>query len=416
MMRCNQRSIRLSEIVESVPAIQHSVLGREVMVLFRTQPMLHGLAVMENGHFAGIVRKSQFYRDLSRAFALELFSRRPIRFMMDANPICMEPDLDINTALSLLLQSDPAMEIDSFPVVSEGICLGIVTLSSLMMHISRSQSQLLQILEGLNARMHEEVCQAARIQQALLPARNFKFPGLTLAADIVTSTEIGGDFFDYFMIADRKICLVIADVSGHGVQAGMVTTAAKASLHTLIHHGVATPAGLLQGMNGAILATAHQNLLMTCLVVIADFGRRCCSYANAGHTFPYFYSRESNKVAMLQPDSGFPLGLDADAKYVEHHFDVSPGDMLILYSDGVHECSNGSDIFGFERFEDCLADASELQPEQLVQEVLNLITRFSGRERFEDDVTLLAARFEEDMGVSCHLALGHPFQVFGGVA
>jgi phosphoserine phosphatase RsbU/P len=415
-MHFNQSMIKLREIVEPVPAVPHSMLASAVLELFRSQPELHGLVVTENKLFLGIIRKSQFYRKLSRTFALDLFSRRPIQLMLDSNPLSMDADLDIASALALLLRSDPALGIDSFPVISDGHCLGIVPVSSLMMHISKSQAQLLQALEMLNARMSEEFNQAARVQQALLPSRNFRFTGINIAAELVTSTEVGGDFFDYFVVENRKVCLVIADVSGHGVQAGMVTTAAKASLHTLIRQGIATPAGLLNGMNGAILATAHQNLLMTCLVLIVDFEERCCLFANAGHNFPYLYRTQVDSISMIQCDSGFPLGFDENAEYMEHHFAFSPGDMIILYSDGVNECSNGADIYGFERFEDCLGDISDIRPELLVQKILGSLSSFRGRNGFDDDVTLLIAKFEDGFDVCRSLDNGHTRHFFGGVA
>jgi sigma-B regulation protein RsbU (phosphoserine phosphatase) len=101
---------------------------------------------------------------------------------------------------------------------------------------------------------------------------------------------------------------------------------------------------------------------------------------------------------------------------MEHHFAFSPGDMIILYSDGVNECSNGADIYGFERFEDCLGDISDIRPELLVQKILGSLSSFRGRNGFDDDVTLLIAKFEDGFDVCRSLDNGHTRHFFGGVA
>jgi phosphoserine phosphatase RsbU/P len=384
----------LADIVRPVPAASPILLVREVVAQFRRDPSLLGLPVVENGSFIGLIRKNSFFRTLSRPFALELYSRRQLRELLEKQPICMAPEMDIHQALANLLTIDPALETDCFAVVSANRCLGVVAVSDLMMRISREQTRLLNALEELSCRIRDEVAKAARIQQALLPPRSFLFPGIELAAELVTSTEIGGDFYDYFVVDDRRLGLIIADVSGHGVQAGMVTTAAKASLHALVRQGITTPSALLKALNSAIMATVRQNLLMTCLVAVIDKAEQCILFANAGHNFPYLHRAATNSLEMLQEAVGFPLGFDAEGAYPEHVVPFAPGDTFVLYSDGINECVNGTEDFGLARFEACLTTATHKSAQELVDEVLAALRQHKADERFDDDVTLVIARFE----------------------
>ncbi|WP_243689376.1 PP2C family protein-serine/threonine phosphatase [Geotalea toluenoxydans] len=239
----------------------------------------------------------------------------------------------------------------------------MVSVSDLMMTISMTQASLVQTLESLGERIQSEVKKAGEIQQALLPVSEFSFEGLTVSGEITTSSEIGGDYFDYFQLDKDRIGLLVADVSGHGVQSGMVTTAAKASLHCLISQGVDTPAGLLFGMNNAILATARQTLLMTCLIAVIDTKNGKATFANAGHNFPYIHRSGSGLLMMLDSVSGFPLGFEENNSYGECLTSFEYGDTMLLYSDGIVECTDqAGEEFGYERLSASLAKNIHLKP------------------------------------------------------
>ncbi len=387
-----QETPRLIDIMRPASVTGPNLLVQEAVLLFNRNQGLMALPVMENGHLIGLVRKTHFFRSLSRPYALELFNRLPIRELLEEKPFSMGAQVDIHQALTLLLEVDPALETDCFPVIEESGCLGIVTVSDLMMSISHDQMRLLTRLEELSSRIREEVAKAACIQHALLPPADFGFPGVELAADLVNSTEVGGDYYDYFVVDSHRLGLVIADVSGHGVQAGMVTTAAKASLNTLVGQGVTTPGKLLAAMNEAILAAARQSLLMTCLVAIIDCDRGHIRFANAGHNFPYLHRQRGNTLEMLQDAIGFPLGFDAGGIYQECTVCFEPGDTFICYSDGISECGNGEEEFGYDRLEGCILSLMQHPPREMVDGVLAGIRNYSGRERFEDDVTMVVAR------------------------
>src|SRR6185369_6881453 len=288
-----------------------------------------------------------------------------------------------------LLEIDPGLTIDSFPVVAENRYLGIVSVSDLMMKISENQAMLLNTLQLLSARITEEVDKASKIQRDLLPPTDFLGSDICISAEVITSSEIGGDFYDYFHLGQGRLGLLVADVSGHGVQAGMVTTAAKASLHSLIGKGVVTPADLLFGMNNAILATARQSLLMTCLIAIIDPARNKLTLANAGHNFPYLVRKMAIVPEMIQEVAGYPLGFEENCTYPEFTCAFRPGDTLILYTDGIVECIDPQgEEFGYQRLERILAKAGDHSPLELRNLLRQTAELFTDSSAFEDDVTL----------------------------
>jgi serine phosphatase RsbU (regulator of sigma subunit)/CBS domain-containing protein len=383
----------VSEITNPAPEISADTLVRDVMELFQKDPSLLALPITADGRFSGVInRKTLFFEHLGRPFAVDLYGKKPIRVLLDKDSFSVEPELDITAALTRLLAVDPSLAMDSFPVVHGDACLGIVSVSDLMMKISESQSLLLETLQHLSARISEEVAKASVIQRELLPPSEHRFGQLLISAELITSSEIGGDFYDYFPLDKGRVGLVVGDVSGHGVQAGMVTTAAKASLHTLIAQGVTTPAALLYGMNNSILTTARQTLLMTCVVAIIDCTAATVTIANAGHNFPYLYRKASLTPERIEEVANFPLGFEQNCSYQEWTTAFQPGDALLLYTDGIVECTGpAGDDFGYERLENILGRSGDISPTELRRLLRSSAETFTGSSSFADDVTLLIA-------------------------
>jgi serine phosphatase RsbU (regulator of sigma subunit) len=304
----------------------------------------------------------------------------------------MEPDLDIAGALACLIERDPILETDCLLIAEGDRCVGVVLVSDLMMRISDFQQSLLATLRSMSERIREEVAHASLIQQDLLPEPKFSFKDIHVGAGITTSTEIGGDFYDYFICGENRLGLIIADVSGHGVQSGMVTTAAKASLHTLLSLGIATPTELLSGMNRAITATAKRRLLMTCFIAVIDTESSRLCYANAGHNFPYLFRGKSRELEMLQDASGFPLGFEEDSLFEEFSTEFTAGDSIVLYTDGIVECRGvDEEDLGYDRLEKIIREYIGKTPYESALALLEFTRKFSGTPTLEDDATVMIA-------------------------
>ncbi|MDD2319309.1 MAG: SpoIIE family protein phosphatase [Geobacteraceae bacterium] len=385
----------LRDIMMMAKEIHPDSKVKEVVEVFREDTSLLVLPLVVDGTFAGsISRKNLFFQHLSRKFALDLYSNKPIVDLKDDKPVLMGPDQDIAGALTTLMDRDPLLETDCFLIVEGERCVGVVSVSDLMVRISEFQRSLLDALRSMGARIREEVTHASRIQQDLLPAPKFCFKGIQVGACITTSTEIGGDFYDYFVCGDNRLGLIIADVSGHGVQSGMVTTAAKASLHTLLSLGVATPTELLSGMNRAISATTRRRLLMTCFIAVIDTENKRFCYANAGHNFPYVFRGRSNELEMLQKVSGFPLGFEEETRFHEYSTEFEEGDILVLYTDGIVECRRADEEeFGYERMERLIRQDLARPPYESAHAMLESTREFSATPTLEDAATVLIAAY-----------------------
>jgi serine phosphatase RsbU (regulator of sigma subunit) len=370
---------------------------QEVAAIFQGDPALLMIPVMGSGTFEGVIsRRDLFIRHLSRPFAMDLFGKKPISNLVNGTMLALAPECDINSALARLLEHDPELDADSFPAIQEGACVGIVHVAELLMAISRSQAGLLATLETLSARIREEVEKARQIQRDLLPPSTCSYAGMVLDAVLINSSEISGDVYDYFFIDQDRLGVMVGDVSGHGVQSGMVATAAKAGLHLMLDGGITTPGKLLGGMNKAVCATASNSLMMTAVIAVIDRTVNKMFLANAGHNYPFQYRSSDAAVAMLDGTGGFPLGFDMESVYNEIEIDFLCGDRLILYSDGIVEARNGEgEEFGYERFSRYARQNSGNSPESFRLGLLDEVRVFSGTDSFEDDVTLLVVAAEQ---------------------
>ncbi|BCS55937.1 PP2C family protein-serine/threonine phosphatase [Geobacter sp. SVR] len=386
----------LAEVTRNVPAIPATTQVKDVVAMFQGDGNLLMLPVCGTSGMEGVIsRRELFSTHLARNYALELYRRKPISMLMDESPLTMSPHLDINQALSRLLDHDPDLVTDSFPVLEGDRYIGVVHVAEMIMSISRAQAALLDTLELLSARIRSEVEQARQVQQRLLPPVPFRHAGLLLDAVLINSTEISGDFYDYFAIDQNRLGVLVADVSGHGVQSGMVATAAKAGLQMLLDRGVHAAGELLAGINSAVLATSSNAMMMTAVVAVFDRSTHAVSLANAGHPYPYRYCAADGGVSMLEGVGGFPLGFDSDSEYVELTVDFRCGDRLLLFSDGIVEALNeAGEEFGYARFEAAIEQGISGGPGEFRQGLVRAALQFGNADGFDDDVTIVVVAGE----------------------
>lgn len=246
-------------------------------------------------------------------------------------------------------------------------------------------------LAQLTSRLQGEVNLAATLQRSILPPPRIDLPGVQGKASLLTSSEVGGDYYDYYKVAGHHSVLLIGDVSGHGVAAGTMVSAAKAGVYPLIHEGITSPIEILNSLNTTMLATAQQSLLMTmaCLSLDARSGKMI--FANAGHVLPYLLRHKAEQWEMLEA-SGLPLGKSIDSDYSATAIELTleVGDRLFLYTDGLaEEESPSGEAFGYDRLEALLNANIDAEPDTLHDIMMEALRIHCRGTAYTDDVTIV---------------------------
>ena len=240
-------------------------------------------------------------------------------------------------------------------------------------------------------RMKQELEYAREIQLSMLPREAPKLDWLDVAALSLPATEVGGDYYDYFDFGSNRLAMVVGDVTGHGVASGLVLSGVRSSLN-LLRDEMERPSAVLDRVNLMLKRTSAPRMHMTLAVVVMDREECATTVATAGHP-PVLIRRPGGNVVEVGVGS-FPLGAMAAARYEEERVDFGPGDILLLYSDGLVETmSPEGDQYGWDRLKrlmeglDDSAGASEVR-DLILREVWD----FKGDAEQIDDVTMVVVR------------------------
>jgi sigma-B regulation protein RsbU (phosphoserine phosphatase) len=250
-----------------------------------------------------------------------------------------------------------------------------------------------QQLEQAFSEVDYELKVVGDIQRSLLPDRMPDIPTMALAAHYQTSRRAGGDYYDFFPLAEGRWGLFIADVSGHGTPAAVVMAVTHSLAHTYpgTHR---TPAELLGYLNQKLhsMYTARHDTFVTAFYGIYDPQRRKLTYASAGHNPPRLKRCADGSLVLLNGTGGLPLGIFAGEVYEEETYQLVPGDQLVLYTDGITEAYNSAgEMFGLGRLDKLLENCTVGAP-HLLESVLVELEEFTGGRPADDDRTLLVAK------------------------
>jgi hypothetical protein len=195
-----------------------------------------------------------------------------------------------------------------------------------------------------------DVRQAQQVQQILIPERIPSLPGLTMKSEYRPAREVGGDFFQIIPHpADGSVVIIVGDVTGHGLQAGMLGALIVGATRTEVSHST-DPLTILRSLNAQLHERGHAHATCLALRIASDFSAKL---ANAGHLPPYLNGKE------LPMEGALPLGMIPNSEFSEMRFQLQPGDNLILLSDGVVEAQNEHGrLFGFDRVRQMLEKSS----------------------------------------------------------
>ena len=244
-------------------------------------------------------------------------------------------------------------------------------------------------------RIGTELAVASQIQVSMLPHTFPAFPGRSefdLYASMDPAKEVGGDFYDFFLVDDDHLCLVIADVSGKGVPAAMFMMSSK----TIIANNAMTgksPAQVLTDTNEALCANGQEDMFVTVWIGILEISTGKLTAANGGHEYPAL--ARDGRFELYKDRHGLVLGGMPGMKYRDYEIQLEPGDRLFVYTDGVPEANNEKgEMFGTERMTEALNAGAGASPRELLENVSRAVDGFArGAEQF-DDMTMLCVEYK----------------------
>ena len=239
--------------------------------------------------------------------------------------------------------------------------------------------------------IQKELETARLIQHSILPETVPRIDGLDIAARYVPMTAVAGDFYDFIVVDDHRVGILVADVSGHGMPAALIASMLKIALAAQAAHAD-NPAQVLQGLNQA-LCGKFQHHYVTAAYLFIDTNKRTLTYSGAGHPPLLLWSASSGGVRDII-ENGLFLGKFDFATYSSVEIPLSAGDRCLLYTDGVSETNNPQGVeFGSERFRQFLAEEKNGSANHLVDDLLQELARWSARgedEDLDDDITMVA--------------------------
>jgi serine phosphatase RsbU (regulator of sigma subunit) len=267
-----------------------------------------------------------------------------------------------------------------------------LNLLSVMGHIAaiRVENARLAEIEQTERIMQRDLSQAAEIQRRMLPARAPEVAGTDLAGFNAACRTVGGDYYDFFPYPDGRVAMALGDVSGKGLPASLMMMALHARVQVLAEEP-GNLATFMTRLNKTTCAQCPSNRFITFFFCVLDTASGQLTFANAGHNPPILV-RASGEAQMLE-GGGPVLGILPIALYGEQRVHLDPGDMLVLYSDGVTEANNAAyDEYGEGRFIEVLKRHREAPAAAIVEAVTHDLAEFAAGAPQADDITLVVAK------------------------
>jgi serine phosphatase RsbU (regulator of sigma subunit) len=244
-------------------------------------------------------------------------------------------------------------------------------------------------------RMREEIEYARKIQLAMLPQAAPEVPWIEFAGASLPATEVGGDYYDYFQLGPERLALVVGDVSGHGLASGLLLSGVRSCLY-LLEEELHRPVEVLVRLHRMVRRTTDRRTFVTLLVAVLDSHQGTLSLASAGHPPLLLWSARTRKLAEVGKGA-LPLGTWLEPRYEQEVVPVEPGDLLVLYTDGLIEArSHFGKEYGDERLkrtvQRVLAAAAEGSARAVRDAVLEDLSSFKGDVEQADDITLVVVK------------------------
>jgi serine phosphatase RsbU (regulator of sigma subunit)/pSer/pThr/pTyr-binding forkhead associated (FHA) protein len=249
----------------------------------------------------------------------------------------------------------------------------------------------LALVEQSEKLMESEFNQASDIQRSLLPAEIPTCPGYELAGANIPCRTVGGDYYDFLPYSDGHLGLVVGDVSGKGLPAALMMSSLQARVHMMVETSP-EPAAAVEALNRNIAPRCPMGKFITLFYGLLEPSTGQMLYANAGHNYPLLI-RADGAVEQLR-GNGMVLGILPNSQYQAYQVDLEPGDVLVLFSDGVTEAREpiGEEEFGDERLAHFLLSHKDRPASEMIDSLVAKVRDWSGQMAFADDFTILLVK------------------------
>ena len=293
------------------------------------------------------------------------------------------------------------------PIISNEEVIGVFDLESDELNAySKDDLEVLMLLASQVAiiiekvMLHEQMIEkqrlqaqleiARQVQLELLPPRDPKLEGFDISAYNFPTEEVSGDYYDWVRIYEDQIGIVIADVSGKGVPAALLMAFLRASLRAASHIGYA-PHISMSKVNYLLWESIERNQFVTAFYGILDATNRTLAYSNAGHNPPVLI--DANGEAQFEERGGVPLGMFRDSRYYEYYETIEPGQILVLYTDGVTEATNpAGEEYGRDRLVAAIRRSRELSAREIIDFLHRDLMEWTDGRGATDDVTFFIVK------------------------
>ena len=260
--------------------------------------------------------------------------------------------------------------------------------------INSTVDTLKRYIKEADERIDKELEFARQIQHSALPSVFPPYPNrndFDIYAQMNTAKEVGGDFYDFYLLGEDKLAFLIADVSDKGIPAAMFMMTAKTLIKSLVESGI-SPSDAFTQANNKLCENNEAGMFVTAWLGILDLNTGLLKYVNAGHN-PPLIKRNGKYFEYLCSKPNFFLAGMENIKYKACEIQLSPGDEIFLYTDGVTEASNAiNELFGEERLLECINENDCLSVKQLCDKIKGDVDRFVGNAMQFDDITMLAVK------------------------
>ena len=254
-----------------------------------------------------------------------------------------------------------------------------------------------EVVSEHNRLLEDELQTAHDLQMRLMPQENPIVSGFDIVGRCIPATEVGGDFYQYFPVADERVVIALADVTGHGMKAAIPTMVFSGLLDTQVNYST-TPEELMPRLNSSLHRVLEPRTFVCLSLGELDPQRSRLRLSNGGCPYPFLYRASTQQVEEVDL-SAFPLGIRAESIYGVEEVDLDEGDVVVMCSDGIIEAGNeAGELYGFDRIAEAIRQAGrrQMRSQEIIDHLFGDVEQFVQDSEQADDQTVVVIRGDGD--------------------